>query len=85
MKKYSPLAFLSLAIMIFSSCQMTQERIKESAQKSCKMLIEKIDDKAIQWATPSNSLKPSMPNKNSKIATEQPTNIWEAAESGRSW
>lgn len=85
MKKVTTLALFSISILSLTSCQMTQEKIKETAQKSCKVIIEKLDSKAIQWVKPS-AISPSSQNTSPNQAPRQePTNIWEAAELGRSW
>jgi len=85
MKKGTTIALLSISILSFTSCQMTQEKIKETTQKSCKVIIEKLDTKAIEWVKPS-SISPSSQNTSTNQAPSlEPTNIWEAAELGRTW
>lgn len=85
MKKGSTLVLFNISILLFTSCQITQEKIKETTQKSCKVIVEKLDAKAIEWMKPSpvsaSSHSPSSP----QVPTQEPTNIWEAAESGRTW
>ena len=85
MKKGTTIALLSISILSFTSCQMTQEKIKETTQKSCKVMIEKLDAKVIDWVNPSQVSASSQNTSTQQAPSQEPTNIWEAAESGRTW
>lgn len=85
MKKGATLVGFSISILLFSSCQITQNKIKETTQKSYKAMIEKLDAKAIEWMNPSQVSANLQNSSIQQVPTQEPTNIWDAAESGRTW